>query len=62
MGERVYASLKDVPAEIDIIDVFRRPSACPGGQGGKGERFQDLLDATWKTVNDAIAYSLDEKG
>jgi len=29
LGEKVYASLKDVPDEIDIIDVFRRPSAVP---------------------------------
>ena len=29
LGEKVYASLDDVPEEIDIIDVFRRPSAVP---------------------------------
>jgi predicted CoA-binding protein len=29
LGEKVYASLKDIPDEIDIIDVFRRPSAIP---------------------------------
>src|SRR5512136_2428810 len=29
LGERVYASLEEVPDEIDIIDVFRRPSAVP---------------------------------
>jgi hypothetical protein len=29
LGEKVYASIKDVPDEIDIIDVFRRPSAVP---------------------------------
>jgi predicted CoA-binding protein len=29
LGERVYASLNEVPDEIDIIDVFRRPSAVP---------------------------------
>lgn len=27
LGEKVYASLDDVPEKIDIIDVFRRPSA-----------------------------------
>lgn len=27
LGEKVYASLDDVPDKIDIIDVFRRPSA-----------------------------------
>lgn len=29
LGEKVYASIKDVPDDIDIIDVFRRPSAVP---------------------------------
>jgi predicted CoA-binding protein len=29
LGQKVYASLADVPDEIDIIDVFRRPSAVP---------------------------------
>ena len=29
LGEKVYASLQEVPDEIDIIDVFRRPSAVP---------------------------------
>jgi len=29
LGQKVYASLKDIPDEIDIIDVFRRPSAVP---------------------------------
>lgn len=27
LGEKVYASLDEVPEKIDIIDVFRRPSA-----------------------------------
>ncbi|RLT28087.1 MAG: CoA-binding protein [Chloroflexi bacterium] len=25
LGRKVYARLQDVPAEIDIVDVFRRP-------------------------------------
>ena len=29
LGEKVYASLRAIPEEIDIIDVFRRPSAVP---------------------------------
>ncbi|OPX79099.1 MAG: hypothetical protein A4E45_00898 [Methanosaeta sp. PtaB.Bin039] len=28
LGERVYATLQEVPYEIDIVDVFRRPSAA----------------------------------
>jgi len=32
LGERSYASLGDIPAElhIDIVDVFRAPEALPG--------------------------------
>lgn len=28
LGEPVYASLRDIPVDIDIVDVFRRPSAA----------------------------------
>ncbi len=29
LGERAYASLKDVPEPVDVVDVFRRPDAVP---------------------------------
>lgn len=29
LGEKVYACIEDVPDEIDIVDVFRRPSVVP---------------------------------
>jgi uncharacterized protein len=29
LGERAYPSLKDVPDEIDIVDIFRRSSNVP---------------------------------
>jgi predicted CoA-binding protein len=29
LGERAYASLRDVPDPIDIVDVFRRPARVP---------------------------------
>jgi uncharacterized protein len=29
LGEKVYATILDIPDEIDIVDVFRRPSAVP---------------------------------
>lgn len=29
LGERAYASLKDIPEPIDIVDIFRRPSRVP---------------------------------
>src|SRR6476659_7370392 len=30
LGQRVYASLKDVPAPVDMVDIFRASEAAPG--------------------------------
>lgn len=30
MGQTVYASLKDVPAPVDMVDIFRASDAAPG--------------------------------
>jgi|SRR3989338_2711465 len=27
LGEKAYASLKDIPFEIDLVDIFRKPDA-----------------------------------
>jgi uncharacterized protein len=29
LGEKVYASLSDIPDKVDIVDVFRRPEHAP---------------------------------
>ena len=29
LGEKAYASLREVPEKIDIVDVFRRPEFVP---------------------------------
>ncbi|MGI9253833.1 MAG: CoA-binding protein [Thermomicrobiales bacterium] len=29
LGQTVYASLKDIPRPVEIVDVFRRPSEAP---------------------------------
>ena len=29
LGERSYASLRDVPEKVDVVDVFRRADAVP---------------------------------
>jgi predicted CoA-binding protein len=29
LGEKAYATLRDVPEKIDIVDVFRKPDAVP---------------------------------
>jgi|SRR5581483_8829697 len=39
LGERAYASVNDIPDQIDIVDVFRRSSAVP-------EVVEDVLKKT----------------
>lgn len=29
LGEKSYASLRDIPEKIDVVDVFRKPEALP---------------------------------
>jgi predicted CoA-binding protein len=29
LGERAYASVKDIPGPVDIVDIFRRPARVP---------------------------------
>jgi hypothetical protein len=30
LGEKSYASLRDIPEPVDLVDVFRKPEALPG--------------------------------
>jgi predicted CoA-binding protein len=29
LGEKAYASIKDIPGPVDIVDIFRRPARVP---------------------------------
>ncbi|HET7824132.1 MAG TPA: CoA-binding protein, partial [Anaeromyxobacter sp.] len=62
LGRPVYRKLADVPGEIDVVDVFRRPSDVP-------KHLEDLLAkrprAVWMQLgirNDAVAEALAREG
>lgn len=62
LGQPVYRTLADVPGEIDIVDVFRRPADIPA-------HLEDLLATRPKAVwfqsgirNDDVAEQLARAG
>lgn len=62
LGEKVYACMQDVPDEIDIVDVFRRPSVVPAlAEEAKQKGFKVF----WMqpgTENPGAIKKLDEEG
>jgi len=62
MGEKVYRKLSDIPGDIDLVDVFRRPKDIP-------QHLDDILAKKPKTVwfqlgirNDEAAEQLAKAG
>lgn len=62
LGRKVYRKLSDVPGEIDLVDVFRRPEDIPA-------HAEDILAKMPKAVwfqsgirNDAVAEQLARAG
>ena len=62
LGEKVYRDLRDVPGEIDMVNVFRRPLDIP-------KHTDEILDAKPKSVwiqlgirNDEVAETLAKAG
>ncbi len=62
LGQKVYRKVADVPGDVDIVDVFRRPSDVPA-------HVEDLLRkkprAVWLQLgirNDAAAEALAKAG
>jgi predicted CoA-binding protein len=64
LGERVVATLADLPAPVDVIEVFRRPVYLPGHAA-------EILALTWRPSavwfqlgirNDAAAACLAQAG
>ena len=62
LGEKVYRRLSDIPEEIDIIDVFRRPVDVPPVAE---EAMKKGFKTFWfqpGTVNPEVVKELSEKG
>ena len=49
LGESVYASLRDIPDKIDMVDIFRASDAVrPDRRGRHRHRRQGGVDAAWR--------------
>ncbi|MGH7710221.1 MAG: CoA-binding protein [Gemmatimonadaceae bacterium] len=62
LGEKVYRRLVDIPAKIDMVNVFRRPKDIPA-------HVEDILAAKPRSVwfqlgitHDAVAQQLSDHG
>jgi predicted CoA-binding protein len=65
-GQKVYASLKDVPAPIDMVDIFRAADAAPGiVQEALGEKDRLGIKTIWMqlgVINEDAAKMAREAG
>ena len=61
LGEKAYPSLKDIPHEIDIINVFRRPEYLPTVAKDAAETNCRVFWAQQGIVNEEAYHYLKEK-
>lgn len=62
LGQKVYSSIKDIPEEIDIVDVFRRSSAMPDVAREAKEKGFKTFWMQPGTQNMDVAKELDKAG
>jgi uncharacterized protein len=62
LGETCYASLKDVPVPVDLVDVFRAPDALPGIAREALEIGADVLWCQFGVINAEGARIAEEGG
>ena len=62
LGEKVYSTIKDIPVEIDIVDVFRRPSAMPEVAKEAKEKGFKTFWMQPGTQNETVAKELNQEG
>ena len=61
-GERSYASLRDVPEPVDIVNVFRAPDALPGIAAEAVAIGAKSLWCQFGVINEAGAHIAEEGG
>ncbi len=62
LGEKVYRSILDIPDEIDIVDIFRRPiDVPPVAEEAQKKGFKTFWFQPG-TVNDDVVKELSQKG
>ena len=52
LGETSYASLRDVPEHVDIVNVFRAPDALPGIAGDAAAIGADSIWCQFGVINE----------
>src|SRR3974390_2485469 len=66
LGRTVYASLKEVPAPVDMVDIFRSSDAAPGvGDEALTQRDRLQLKTIWMQlgiINDVAAAKARDAG
>ncbi|MCJ7443700.1 MAG: CoA-binding protein [Methanotrichaceae archaeon] len=62
LGEKVYTSINEIPQEIDIVDVFRRPSAMPEVAAEAKKKGFKTFWMQPGTENQEVAGQLDKEG
>jgi uncharacterized protein len=62
LGERAYPTLKDVPDEVDIVNVFRRPNRVPEVVDQALEKGARCLWMQEGVVNHEAAQKAEEAG
>jgi uncharacterized protein len=62
LGQKVYSTIKEIPVEIDIVDVFRKPSAMPEVAREAKEKGFKTFWMQPGTQNMDVAKELDKAG
>ncbi|ACO03908.1 MAG TPA: CoA-binding protein [Persephonella sp.] len=62
LGEKVYSSIKEIPEDIDIVDIFRRPADVPDVAREAKEKGFKTFWFQPGTVNNQVVEELSSEG